>query len=170
MKFLPWLMMLVLPSPVEAQVFKCIAANGKTFYQDEPCPKATREKQLAIEKTDPAKINAAQKKLAQELKDLASTKDVQARRALKEREVEAIERNAKATEAMAKATWLQTETETSQNRYREDYFYAPWINWYLYRSGHPHHKPKHRPKQKPPKSDSPQAAPLSPIYKRKSRD
>ncbi len=147
MKTLAYLFLLLAISPVKAEIFKCTAANGKVFYQDEQCPKTTREKELVIEDVDPAKIDAAQKKLAEELKEFAAYKHEQARQALREREVIALERNAKANEDIAKASWYQAEIYTTKNRNYDGYFYMPWLNWYYFKDrykqipGRPNKKP-----------------------------
>jgi hypothetical protein len=110
--FLVMLAMLISPAQavqVEA-VFKCVIDN-KTVYQAEPCPStAVKKVEIDIEKPDPAKTAEAQERLKAWEADFATreaaeqkARQQQENARLKQAEIDALNRNARAQAEMAEA-------------------------------------------------------------------
>ncbi|MGR9099084.1 MAG: DUF4124 domain-containing protein [Gammaproteobacteria bacterium] len=108
-----------------AQVYKCTAATGKTFYQDKPCPEAAKSEEIPIEAYDPDKFEAARRRLAEDLLNQAEYENLEAQREFREREIRAMERNARANEEMAEAARDTQEAYDNSYPYYDNLYYLP---------------------------------------------
>lgn len=140
------------PQILRAEVFKC-QIGDKILYQSAPCPSQTSSQQvLAIEKTPADKMDEARQRLetwqadyqAREATKLAATRERQ-QQLLRQQEVEALQRSAKAQEDMAKAAQNPAD-------------YQPPV-YIPYGPGHRRYRP---PYQRPPVKPEPNHAPPSP--------
>jgi len=93
----------------QAQVYKCENANGHVVYQDSKCTRNKNQKKITLHQFDSKITQAAQQKLKQEILQREKTKAIEAERALKEREINAIEQQVKSNKALTQTAREQAE-------------------------------------------------------------
>lgn len=150
MKSLLQIALFIYAQSLPAQVYKCTSSSGKVFYQDTACAIENKSETININRFDPKKIESAQKKLRNYLDKREEQQNKITENRLKERQINALERNAKATEDLAQANWYQGNLlQQRYNYYRPDgYFYLP-----IYTKPNAHKKGKYNqttPSIKPP--------------------
>ena len=126
MKHVTSLLLILAVSAVNAEVFKCTDAEGKTSYQNAACPDSSQTNQIAIEKFDPEIIQSAQKKLAEELKQQAEYEHFETMRNNEQRALDALERDAQANENLAEAALIEAENNAQEDSYFDDYYYGDY--------------------------------------------
>ncbi len=146
-KTLTLLLLLTITPAINAEVFKCTDAKGKTIYQNDPCPSTTRTNTVPIEEIDPDTVRFAQEKLDLQLQLQAERESNRAHDVLLEREVEALERSAYADETRAETERLQAEGQFQgqqdySNRIYPLYPYFPYQNHNRH-NGHRNHDRDH---------------------------
>ena len=94
MKSIIYLLFLLIAPSIQAEIFKCTAKDGNTFYQYEECSETTKAEVVEIKPFDQNKYEVARKRLAEDLKRQAEYEDMEAHRALKERVVEELDAKA----------------------------------------------------------------------------
>jgi len=85
----------VLMGNAQAEIFKCKQINGRYTFQDKPCANIKRQSKVTVQFVDPDKVIEAQKKLSEELQQRRKLKATQVERVQKEREIIAIEDQAR---------------------------------------------------------------------------
>ena len=126
---------------VQAQIFKCETNNGKIVYQQTQCNNSKKQKEIIVEKFDQDKIIKAQEKLSKKIEIHNQLRAAEAEQALKEREILAIEEQARNTEELSNAARdnadaIERNTEAARSRGQRDYYYNP-----------PRYRPMHLPKR-----------------------
>ncbi len=139
---------------VQAQIFKCEMNNGKIVYQQTECTNSKKQKEIIVEEFDQDKILKAQEKLNRELEQHYQLRAAEAEQALKEREILAIEEQARNTEELSNAARdnadaIERNTEAVRSRGQRDYYY------YNPRRYRPTHLPKHNKLHVKPHSPKP---------------
>ena len=135
-------------STVQAQVFKCETNNGKIVYQQTECTNSKKQEEIIIEEFDQDKILKAQEKLNTELQQHYQMEAARAEHDLKEREIMAIEDQARSNEDLSDAARdnayaIERNTDAIRSRGQGDYYYNP-------RRYRPVHRPGHFPKYDKP--------------------
>ena len=123
-----------------AQVFKCEGSKGNIVYQDKACTNAKKQSKVVLDRFDPEIVLKAQKKLNIDLKQRKELKAVRAQQALKEREILAIEKQARSNEKPNRYT---IENNTDAVRFRK-YPGSIYYNYPIYRpkQQNPNYNPK----------------------------
>ena len=137
MKLIMMIALVLMINTVQAEIFKCVGANGKTVYQDKECTTSSKQSEVTVQEFDPEKTLEAQEKLNRELQEREKLEATRAEQEMKERKIMAIEAQARSNEDLANAarvnaiaTERNTEAVRSGNQGSNVYYYNP---------------PKHRP-------------------------
>lgn len=134
---------------VQAQIFKCETNNGKIICQQTECTNSKKQEEIIVEEFDQDKILQAQEKLNTELQQHYQMEAVRAEQALKEREIMAIEDQARSNEDLSNAARdnayaIERNTDAIRSRGQGDsYYYNP-------RRYRPVRRPEHLPKYNKP--------------------
>jgi len=106
MKKIFFILLTLLTSSAQAEVFKCQLKSGKTVYQSTPCESSVKQKTIEIQKIDPRKVAEEEAKLKAWKEDFAKR---EAERAKAEKELQA-ERDRKASvEALKRSAEYQQQ-------------------------------------------------------------
>jgi hypothetical protein len=126
MQLITTLILIFLSLTVKAEVFKCIAATGKTIYQAKPCLTSGKEKQLEI-KTDPkteteakAKLEAIELQLDAKKAEQLENEKAEAIQRHRLEELDALKRSANAQQQQALTAQRQAEAMENQNQLRSN--------------------------------------------------
>ena len=122
MKYLPLLLLIFASAAVQAEVFKCTNASGKTIYQSDPCQGGEKGRQMDI-KTDPkveaeakARLEALESEHEAEKAARLQTDKEAAEQRNRTEEIDALNRNAAAQQQRAAAEQRQAEALERQNQ------------------------------------------------------
>jgi len=113
---------------VQAQVFKCVGNEGNIVYQDKACSTVSNQSEIKVHQLNSDVILKAQKELRDELNRREQLKSIRAQQALKEREIIAIEEQARSNEELAHSarkntSAIEKNTETARFRKHSNYIY-----------------------------------------------
>jgi transcription elongation factor len=87
----------------QAQIFKCVGNKGNIVYQDKACSITKRQSEVEFDQLNPDIILKAQKELSDELNRRKERKALRAQQELREREILAIEEQARSNEELSRA-------------------------------------------------------------------
>ena len=146
MKTAIFLLLAIITSSVNAEVFKCKLATGKIGYQSVPCPPTSQQKVIEIKKEDPRRLEEAQTRFKawqaeQEVLKEKERKEAKERQEELDRQeaINALKRSATAQERAAAAAAAAARQPVIIDR--------------LITPLHPHHEPDshdHRPEPHAP--------------------
>mgnify|MGYP002150039062 CR=1 FL=1 len=92
-----------------AQVYKCVNNKGHVVYQDSICQGSGKQSEVSVHLIDPEVTLKAQEKLNKNITQRQQLKQRQAEQALKEREIIAIEAQARMSEKLSRTAREQAE-------------------------------------------------------------
>lgn len=106
MKKIFFIILTLLTSSAQAEVFKCLLKSGKTVYQSTPCESSVKQKTIKIQKIDPRKAAEEEAKLKAWKEDFSKR---EAERAKAEQELQAEKDRKASIEALKKSAEYQQQ-------------------------------------------------------------